>query len=131
MWSFDKPPSNPPRMILHAQKKPICKLEVWFFVYPRRPPPPPVWQKTTLFPDFFPATFPKTTSFPGIILPQVRFGRDRCNIIMSTQTIFSAFCRKNISVAIARFWGKILNFNFYLCEKFDITQFCILLGRYQ
>ena len=66
---------------------------------------PLVWQKTTFFPDFFPATFPKTTSFPGIILPQVRFGRDRCNFIMSTQTMFSAFCRKNISVAICAFLG--------------------------
>ena len=44
-------------------KKHISKLEVWFFVYPRRPPPL-VWQKTTLFPDFFSGYLPLfTTSF--------------------------------------------------------------------
>ena len=39
-------------MILHAhwKKKHICKLEVWFFVYPRRHPPPPQFGK---IPDFF------------------------------------------------------------------------------
>ena len=41
---------------------------------------------------------------------------------MSTKTRISTFCRKNISVAIYAFWGKILNFNFYLCKKFDISQ---------
>ena len=43
-----------PRMVLHAHfKKYIFKLGVWFLMYPRRPPRPPVWSKTTLFPDFF------------------------------------------------------------------------------
>ena len=47
-----------PRMILHAHWK-KTHLQTWglFFIYPRRPPPL-VWQKTTLFPDFFSATFP-------------------------------------------------------------------------
>ena len=42
-----------PRMVLHVHfKKYIITLGVWFLMYPRRPPRPPVWQKTTLFPDF-------------------------------------------------------------------------------
>ena len=35
------------------------KKAVWFFHYPRRPPPLPVWQKTILFPNFFSEPFPK------------------------------------------------------------------------
>ena len=51
-----------PRMVLHAHfKKYIITLEVWFLKYPRRPPRPPVWSKTRLFPIFF-ATFPKCES---------------------------------------------------------------------
>ena len=46
-------------MVLQAHlKKHVITLGVWFFMYPRRPPRPPVWQKTRLFPDFFFATFP-------------------------------------------------------------------------
>ena len=43
-------------MILHAlltEKKRICKLEVWFFIYPRRPPLPPGLAKDHTFFRFF------------------------------------------------------------------------------
>ena len=41
-------------MVLHAHfKKYIITLGVWFLMYPRRPPRPPVWSKTRVFLDFF------------------------------------------------------------------------------
>ena len=45
-------------MVLQAHlKKHIIALGGWLLMYTSGPPPP-VWHKTTLFPDFFFATFP-------------------------------------------------------------------------
>ena len=44
-------------------KKYFSKIEVWHFTTLRDPPLPPVWQKTTLFPDFFPGTLPLSLAF--------------------------------------------------------------------
>ena len=35
---------------------------------------------------------------------------------------FTRFVAKIYQLRITRFWGKILNSNFYLCKKFDISQ---------
>ena len=46
-------------MILDTLWKKLCfKKAVWFFHHLRRPPSPPVWQKTTLFHVFFFWTLP-------------------------------------------------------------------------
>jgi len=37
---------------------------------------------------------------------------------------FTRFVAKIYQLRITRFWGKILNSNFYLCKKFDISQLC-------
>ena len=84
----------------------------------------------------------KTSSFIGIFLPQTwtcRFspnsrkishccnfipssGQELWNIIMSTKTRIPTFCREKNQSRFTRFWGKISNFNFYPCKKFDILQ---------
>ena len=40
---------------------------------------------------------------------------------------FTRFVAKIYQLRITRFWGKILNSNFCLCKKFDISQLCDLL----
>ena len=37
---------------------------------------------------------------------------------------FMLFVTKTYQTRITRFWGKILNSNFYLCNKIDISQLC-------
>ena len=39
---------------------------------------------------------------------------------------FTCFVAKTYPSRITRFWGKILNSNFCLCKKFDISQLCLL-----
>ena len=52
-------------MVLQAHlKKHIIALGGWLLMYTSGPRPPPVWQKTTLFPDFF------------CYLPLLEFGLD-------------------------------------------------------
>ena len=38
---------------------------------------------------------------------------------------FTRFVAKTYQAPITRFWGKIFNSNFYLCEKLDILQLCL------
>ena len=38
---------------------------------------------------------------------------------------FTRFVAKTYQSRFTHFWGKISNFNLYLCKKFDILQLCI------
>ena len=76
-------------------KKHISKLEVWFFVYPRRPPSPPRFGKR---PDFFRIFFSAT--FP-YILSLIRFEHPLWNFFNP----FFKWCVVDIYVIVTEQWS--------------------------